>query len=101
VDVANSLEQKIARIVPLLQARTGPAIIYVTLQKHTEETVNRLVPHGLEATAYHAGLPADQRERIQLDFMKSKKGIVVATIAFGMGIDKGMPVCGSTLQITC
>lgn len=58
--------------------------------------MNRLMPHGFEATSYHAGLAADQRERIQLDFMKSKRGIVVATIAFGMGIDKG-PFASSPL----
>ncbi|MDH3662174.1 MAG: helicase-related protein, partial [Alphaproteobacteria bacterium] len=43
---------------------------------------------GLEATAYHAGLPAEQRDRIQSLFIPSSDAIVVATIAFGMGIDK-------------
>ena len=43
---------------------------------------------GLAATAYHAGMDTDDRERIQQEFIASNDGIVVATIAFGMGIDK-------------
>lgn len=50
---------------------------------------DRLLPHGLQAAVYHAGLGHDVREHVQMDFMKSDKGIVCATIAFGMGIDKG------------
>ena len=72
----------------MLKARTGPAIVYVTLQKHAEELANRLKPHGLDAMVYHAGLPNEEREKIQTQFMESDKGIVCATIAFGMGIDK-------------
>ena len=49
-----------------------------------------LRPHGLEAMIYHAGLPSEERERVQKQFMESDKGIVAATIAFGMGIDKGV-----------
>lgn len=47
------------------------------------------MPHGLEPMVYHAGLPAEQREKVQMAFMASEKGVVCATIAFGMGIDKG------------
>ena len=73
----------------LLRSRTGPTIIYVTLQRHTEEVANSLRPHGIEAAVYHAGLSSEKRATIQSDFMKSDMGIVVCTIAFGMGIDKG------------
>lgn len=89
VTVAENMNDKIAHLLPMLQSRTGPAIIYVTLQKQAEEIANNLRPHGLEPMVYHAGLPSDERERIQMQFMESDKGIVCATIAFGMGIDKG------------
>lgn len=88
VEVVNNFEEKVAKIVPLLQARTGPAIVYVTLQKHAEALAARLRVRGLDAMVYHAGLPNDEREKIQMQFMESDKGIVCATIAFGMGIDK-------------
>ncbi|KAG6842275.1 hypothetical protein C0991_000245, partial [Blastosporella zonata] len=80
------------RLVPLLKGREGPAIVYVTLQKHADEVVNRLRPRGIEAAIYHAGLPNEERARVQKDFMASADGIVVCTIAFGMGIDKDIPI---------
>ncbi|KAH9937035.1 ATP-dependent DNA helicase [Fomitopsis serialis] len=86
--VANNMNDKVAHVLPMLQSRTGPVIIYVTLQKQAEEIADRLRPHGLEPMVYHAGLPAEERERIQMQFMESDRGIVCATIAFGMGIDK-------------
>lgn len=85
----SSLQQKIDKIIPLLKARTGPAIVYVTLQKQAEDVAQRLRSVGLEAEIYHAGLASDLREQVQVAFMESEKGIVCATIAFGMGIDKG------------
>jgi ATP-dependent DNA helicase RecQ len=66
----------------------GPAIIYVTLQRTAEEIAAALVRHGLEARAYHAGLGNEERGEVQEWFMASGQAIVVATIAFGMGIDK-------------
>ncbi|GLB36075.1 putative ATP-dependent DNA helicase [Lyophyllum shimeji] len=88
VEVAASLDEKFDRLIPLLKGRTGPSIIYVTLQKHAEDVANRLLPLGIEAAVYHAGLPNEQRAKVQSDFMTSDTGIVVCTIAFGMGIDK-------------
>ncbi len=63
-------------------------LIYVTLQKTAEELANFLVESGTEAKAYHAGLPDEVRREVQDWFMGSDKATVVATIAFGMGIDK-------------
>ena len=89
VEVFENAEQKVKRLASILKARTGPAIVYVTLQKHAEEVSNSLRAHQLDAMIYHAGLPSEERERVQQQFMDSEQGIVVATIAFGMGIDKG------------
>jgi ATP-dependent DNA helicase RecQ len=66
----------------------GPTIVYVTLQKTAEQVAEYLGRHGLDATAYHAGLKPDDRTRIQDAFMASNEAIIVATIAFGMGVDK-------------
>jgi ATP-dependent DNA helicase RecQ len=66
----------------------GPTIIYVTLQKTAEAVAKELRSHGLPARAYHAGMEADARASVQDEWMASDRGIVVATIAFGMGIDK-------------
>lgn len=89
MEVANNLNQKVDKILPMLRRRTGPAIIYVSLQKQAEEVANILKGHGIDAEVYHAGLPADTRAQVQSNFMLSEKDIVCATIAFGMGIDKG------------
>ncbi len=67
---------------------TGPTIVYVTLQKTAEDVAARLVRAGHPAKAYHAGLKNDLRQTVQDWFMASDSAIVVATIAFGMGIDK-------------
>ena len=66
----------------------GAAIVYVTLQKTAEQVARMLADAGLPARAYHAGLKADERSRIQDWFMAADDAIVVATIAFGMGVDK-------------
>jgi ATP-dependent DNA helicase RecQ len=66
----------------------GPAIVYVTLQRTAEELASFLASRGFPAEAYHAGLADEVRHAVQERFMASTDGIVVATIAFGMGIDK-------------
>ncbi len=65
-----------------------PAIVYVTLQKTAEEVAAFLKRKGLKALAYHAGLKDELRHQAQEAFMSGLVDIVVATIAFGMGIDK-------------
>ncbi len=72
-----------------LSNKKGEAsIIYVTLQKTAEDVAHFLSSTGIAATAYHAGLKNELREEIQNRFMKGEINCVVATIAFGMGIDK-------------
>lgn len=77
------------RLVQWLGERAGqPSIVYVTLQRTAEQIAEHLSQHGIEAQAYHAGLPHEQREAIQRRFMGGQCNCIVATIAFGMGIDK-------------
>jgi ATP-dependent DNA helicase RecQ len=66
----------------------GPTIVYVTLQRTASQIADYLSKCGFSARAYHAGLPAEDRNQIQEAFMAADDMIVVATIAFGMGIDK-------------
>ncbi|MGE8344378.1 RecQ family ATP-dependent DNA helicase [Pseudomonas helleri] len=77
------------RLVQWMGERLGqPSIVYVTLQKTAEQIAQHLSQHGINANAYHAGLPHEQRESIQRQFMAGQLNCIVATIAFGMGIDK-------------
>jgi hypothetical protein len=77
-----------AKLVAHLKKYPGPTIVYVTLQKHTETLAAELVQWGFPARPYHAGMTTELRSKTQDDFLPSKTMIVVATIAFGMGIDK-------------
>ena len=65
-----------------------PAIVYVTLQRTAEQVAEFLMSHGVKARAYHAGLGSEKRAAIQDEFMVAGDQVIVATIAFGMGIDK-------------
>jgi ATP-dependent DNA helicase RecQ len=76
-------------ILRLLQnSPPGSAIVYATLQRTAEMVAARLARAGLPARAYHAGLPDEERTAVQDWFARTHHAIVVATIAFGMGIDK-------------
>lgn len=72
----------------IVREQQGPGIVYVTLQHTAEQVAEALSRQGLQAVAYHAGLEDTLRYGIQDDFMAGKINVVVATIAFGMGIDK-------------
>jgi len=63
-------------------------IIYTLSRKSTEAVASFLQSKGIEARAYHAGLPTEEKNRTYADFVADRVQIVVATIAFGMGIDK-------------
>ncbi|VVO11263.1 ATP-dependent RNA helicase RhlB [Pseudomonas fluorescens] len=82
-------QDKRRRLVEWMAERPGqPSIVYVTLQKTAEHIAEHLERNGIQAEAYHAGLPHDKREAIQKRFMAGQSNCIVATIAFGMGIDK-------------
>lgn len=63
-------------------------IIYALSRKKVEEVAEKLKDKGFKAKAYHAGLPAEIRESVHQQFIRDEIDIVVATVAFGMGIDK-------------
>jgi len=63
-------------------------IVYALSRKRVEEVAARLAEAGFRAAPYHAGLPDRERQRVQEAFQKDDLQIVVATVAFGMGIDK-------------
>lgn len=70
------------------RAPAAPTIVYVTLQHTAQQCAERLQRAGIRACAYHAGLDPALRSQIQHDFMAGRLDCIVATIAFGMGIDK-------------
>lgn len=72
----------------LRSRQRGPTIVYVTLQRTAETVAAALADAGFPARAYHAGLLNEERDAVQDRFMASADAVVVATIAFGMGIDK-------------
>jgi ATP-dependent DNA helicase RecQ len=70
------------------EAPQDPTIVYVTLQKTAEEVADFLCANNINAHPYHAGMDNEKREQIQNQFMDGSLACIVATIAFGMGIDK-------------
>ena len=81
----NSLE----KLVHLLQGYKGESvIIYCFSRRDTEEVSRDLVVNGFHALAYHAGLSPEVRKKTQDKFVRDEVSVIVATIAFGMGIDK-------------
>jgi RecQ family ATP-dependent DNA helicase len=65
-----------------------PAIVYCGTRKDTEAVAEELREAGVAAVAYHAGLDPERRSAVQARFMASDTGVIVATNAFGMGVDK-------------
>jgi len=82
-------EDKRRYLLDWIAPRTSQSgIVYVTQQKTAEQLADELVRAGIRAGAYHAGLPHERRDSIQQQFMAGTLTCIVATIAFGMGIDK-------------
>jgi ATP-dependent DNA helicase RecQ len=75
-------------LLEAVAAADKPGIVYAATRKRTEELAAALGEHGVEAIAYHAGLKASERETGQERFMDSGVDVIVATTAFGMGVDK-------------
>ncbi|MFO0829796.1 MAG: DNA helicase RecQ [Phycisphaerales bacterium] len=86
--------EPVAQTIEALRRHAGEAaIVYCLSRRETESMAEHLRDAGIRAACYHAGLPADVRHRTQEDFADEKLDVVVATVAFGMGIDRGDVRC--------
>jgi ATP-dependent DNA helicase RecQ len=81
-------KEKLARILDVIRSSPPPGIVYATTRKECDDLAAELRSSGVDAAAYHAGLGAARRNEVQERFMTDEVGVVVATIAFGMGVDK-------------
>jgi ATP-dependent DNA helicase RecQ len=81
-------EKKDRLLQRIREAPHAPTIVYVTLQKTAEDVAEFLCANKINAYPYHAGMETEKREEIQNKFMEGTMACIVATIAFGMGIDK-------------
>ncbi len=79
-------EEQQEALVALLRQLGGPGVVYVRSRKRCDELAELLAAYGVPAAAYHAGL--DRRTEIQDRFMRNELSVIVATVAFGMGVDK-------------
>ena len=82
----NDVDRDIIRFIKQKEGRSG--IIYCLSRKKVEELAELLVANGVKALPYHAGMDAATRAKNQDDFLMERADVIVATIAFGMGIDK-------------
>jgi ATP-dependent DNA helicase RecQ len=83
-----SEEQRWQRLLARVREEEPPGIVYAPTRAATEELTERLREAGVEAVAFHAGLSTGERDRRYTDFMADRVPIMVATSAFGMGVDK-------------
>lgn len=81
-------ERKEARLMAILQKTKGSAIVYIRSRKGTEQLARFLTASKISAAHYHAGMSPDERQAVQQAWMVGKTRVMVATTAFGMGIDK-------------
>lgn len=80
--------EKRRAVVEAVVSMPGPGIVYAATRKDTERYADALRERGIEACPYHAGMRAGEREDVHLGFLDGRCEVVVATSAFGMGIDK-------------
>jgi len=85
---AREKKHKLPLILEVVRNATSPGIVYATTRKECEELAAHLRRSGIDAAAYHAGMAAAERSDVQERFMTDELSVVVATIAFGMGVDK-------------
>jgi ATP-dependent DNA helicase RecQ len=82
-------EKTAAQLLEVVNRHAGQGgIVYAQTRKDVDELADVLRRHGISSAAYHAGLPGVERAAVQADFLSERIDVVVATIAFGMGIDR-------------
>ena len=87
--VIREAENKLGQLLKICNGVEGSGIVYVAKRKSAEDVAQFLVSQGIDAAAYHAGMNGNVRSDIQQEWKSGAKRIIVATNAFGMGIDKG------------
>jgi ATP-dependent DNA helicase RecQ len=85
---ARKKEDKLPLILDVIRRSPPPGIVYGTTRKECEELAASLKRVGVDAAYYHAGMDASERSSVQERFMTDELSVVVATVAFGMGVDK-------------
>ena len=88
VQMFGAERDKVEALLEKVEQSPKPGIVYTATRKHTEEIARALEERGVDVIAYHAGMNAKERERIQQSFMGGDTDVIVATNAFGMGVDK-------------
>lgn len=86
--VVRHTEDRVGEIVHILRHVEGSAIVYTCSRRRTRDISHELVAAGIESTFYHAGLDIAVKSRRQQDWQAGRTRVIVATNAFGMGIDK-------------
>ncbi len=86
--VVRKTADKLDELFHILHHVQGSTIVYVRNRKRTIDIARELVEHGIEAVAYHAGINPDLKDKRQCQWQQDEKRVMVATNAFGMGIDK-------------
>ncbi len=88
VETFHDEAEKKRALLERVQEAVKPGIVYAGTRRHAEEIAEALRERGIKAASYHAGMRASERERVQEQFMNDELAVIVATTAFGMGIDK-------------
>lgn len=97
--VVREVADKESQLIHILNHVSGSAIVYARSRQRTKDTAEMLCKHGLQATFFHAGLDYNVKDQRQKDWQEGKVRIIVATNAFGMGIDK--PDVRVVIHIDC
>lgn len=83
-----AVDSKLSKLVEILKKVPGCALVYCKSRKRTVDIAGVLQMHGISAQAYHAGLPQEERNKRQQEWIENKTAVMACTNAFGMGIDK-------------
>ncbi len=86
--IVRRTEDKMKEMVHILRSLQGSAIVYTRNRQQTQELAEYLISEGISATNYHAGLPQVKKDERQQAWQRDRYRVMVATNAFGMGIDK-------------
>lgn len=80
--------ERLTTLLSMARAAPGPAVMYAATRRGTEQLASAIRRQGIAVAPFHAGLPAAERARLQDRFLDNRLAIIVATNAFGMGVDK-------------